>query len=718
MAHDIEIRPRRKNKEQDDQSPVSKSVHPLETEEATARLHKVQDWRRQAQQAQAQNRFEMARDEDFVDGDQWSAEDKAALEERGQLATVFNLVATTARWVTGTEKRTRVDYRVLPRHKAGLKDAESKTKLLKYIADVNKAGFARSKAFEQTTKAGLGWLEIGIRSDSDDEPLFLRWESWRNMWYDPLSVEADLSDARFVFREKWVDLDVAQAMFSDFADALKNEAYNVTNPAQLQSDNQYNPYLYGDVELQSFTSVGDLVDMGSRERVKLTECWYRMPQRCKVIKGHDEYQTAGFNGAVFDQKDMVHQWAVQNGYASTHDAVKMCTRVMIYCGSTLLQDMASPYWHNRFPFVPIWAYRRGRDNAPYGLVRQLRDPQEDLNKRRSKALYLLSTNQIVADDDAVADWDEALEEVARPDGVIKKKKGSEFNIRNQATLAPMHVQMMDQDARYIQEVAGVTDENLGRQSNAISGKAIEARQNQGYTVSSDLFDNLRLAVQLAGELQLALVEQFYDQPKTIRLTGERGDAEFTEINSDPDGKDQITAFQADFIVDEQDYRGSIRQAMFDTMLEMSTKLPPEIGLKLLALAFETSDMPMRDEFVRVLREATGMPDPNEELTPEQQAAKDQQQQQAQAQQQAQMEMQQRQILAQIGLIEGKAKEAMAKGDKADLDKMLTRLKALRESMEIAGSVGANPQLAAAADEIMRDVTGVNNVPPGLPAGVT
>jgi len=111
-----------------------------------------------------------------------------------------------------------------------------------------------------------------------------------------------------------------------------------------------------------------------------------------------------------------------------------------------------------------------------------------------------------------------------------------------------------------------------------------------------------------------------------------------------------------------------------------------------------------------------MPDPNEELTPEQQAAKDQQQQQAQAQQQAQMEMQQRQILAQIGLIEGKAKEAMAKGDKADLDKMLTRLKALRESMEIAGSVGANPQLAAAADEIMRDVTGVNNVPPGLPAG--
>lgn len=70
---------------------------------------------------------------------------------------------------------------------------------------------------------------------------------------------------------------------------------------------------------------------------------------------------------------------------------------------------------------------------------------------------------------------------------------------------------MDQDARYIQEVGGVTTENLGRQTNAVSGKAIEARQNQGYTSTSDLFDNLRLAIQLTGERQLSLIEQFYDQ---------------------------------------------------------------------------------------------------------------------------------------------------------------------------------------------------------------
>ena len=90
--------------------------------------------------------------------------------------------------------------------------------------------------------------------------------------------------------------------------------------------------------------------------------------------------------------------------------------------------MASPYRHNRFPFIPIWCYRKGRDKTPYGMVRNLRDPQEDLNKRRSKALFILSANRMIADDDAFENWDEAAEELARPDGILKKKKGAEVTL--------------------------------------------------------------------------------------------------------------------------------------------------------------------------------------------------------------------------------------------------------------------------------------------------
>ena len=732
MAVAIEKRERKRTRREDNYTAPTPSTRAkkgnYDTPETRERKDKVLEWRRQARIAQEENRAEMARDQEYYDGYQWDEEDKAIVESRGQVASVFNLTAITLRWVTGTEKRTRVDYRVMPRHHDDRRVAENKTSLLKYLSDVNKLGFDRSRAFADAAIVGLGWLEDGIRNDSEDEPLYARHESWRNMWYDPLSIAPDMSDARFLFREKWVDLDVAELMFPAAKEDLRIAANNIISINQVNRE-QGNPYLYDDAESigPSYGSPGDLLGCGTRQRVLLCEAWYRVPEKTKVLRAEGET----YHGAVYNPADPVHAWAKDNGLATTHDSIKMCMRLMILCisgkGGIVLQDGPSPYWHNRFPFTPVWAYRRGKDNSPYGIVRGLRDPQDDLNKRRSKALYLLNSKQVVADKGAVDDVGVAMEEIARPDGWIEKNQGKEFRIEPQSALAVSHVQLMDQDARYIQEVGGITDENLGRQTNAVSGKAIEARQNQGYTSTSDLFDNLRLAIQLTGERQLSLIEQFYDQPKQLRLTGERkSDMQFIDLNTE-DGLNPITASQADFVVDEQDFRGTVRQAMFDSMLEMAAKLPPEVGLKLLAIAFEMSDVPMRDEFVKILRDVTGMADPNAEDDPaameakkQQEAMKAQQIAKAQAAQEAAMQLQFRKMEADIALIEGKAKEAIARGDKAQLEALMTKLNALKESLSLAGSVAVAPELTVAADQIMQDVTAtptVNNVAPPLPAGV-
>jgi hypothetical protein len=375
----------------------------------------------------------------------------------------------------------------------------------------------------------------------------------------------------------------------------------------------------------------------------------------------------------------------------------------------VLQDGVSPYWHNRFPFTPVWAYRRGRDNAPYGVVRGIRDPQDDLNKRRSKALYLLSSKQVVAEKGAVDNIDHAMDEISRPDGYIEVNPSKRFDIQEQANLAQGHIELMDQDAKFIQDSGGVTDENLGRQTNAISGKAIESRQNQGYTTTSDIFDNYRLAIQLSGERRLSLIEQFYDQPKQMRLTGERkSDMQFVQLNG-PDGLNPVTASQADFVVDEQDFRGTQRQAMFDTMLEMTSKLPPEVGLKLLTITFEASDIPMRDEFVKVLREITGMKDPNAEEDPNQLAEQQAQAQQQQAAQQQQIDDARRKFDAELALINGKAREAVAKGSKEELGALLVKLEALAKSMDLASHAAADPAITGAADQIMQDVSGVPTI---------
>jgi len=126
----------------------------------------------------------------------------------------------------------------------------------------------------------------------------------------------------------------------------------------------------------------------------------------------------------------------------------------------LLAAGLSIFRHNRYTLTPVWCYRRSRDRLPYGVIRRVRDMQQDLNKRASKALFLLNTNQVIADEGAVDDWDMLRDEADRPDGLIVKKAGRELDIRRDTDAATGQIEMMQLAAQSIQKSAGVGNENL------------------------------------------------------------------------------------------------------------------------------------------------------------------------------------------------------------------------------------------------------------------
>ena len=636
----------------DDTVTSGKPDHKLDSDDVQSRFLRIKAWRKEAGDLQRDNRFAQMVDHDFYDGDQWTEDDATILRERGQAPLVFNVIKSTIDWIIGTERRTRVDYRVLPREKNDADGAETKTNLLKFVGDANRFPYARSRAFADAIKSGVGWMEVSVRSDPTDEPIYQGYEDWRNIWYDPLSVEPDLSDARYLFRERYVDLDVAMAMFPERKDVLRASA--------VQSARYSDSLLIDDVDAERDVyeqGAGVLTD-DTRSRVKLVECWYRQVWSGKIMRG-DELGT--LNGATFDAANELHGLLAQEGHASVYDAVQMRVRCMVYCEAGVLQDAESPYRHNRFPLVPIWAHRKKRGNTPYGVVRGLIDPQSDLNKRRSKALFILSTNQVVADDDAVDDWDEVAEEVARPDGIIRAKKGSRFEIRNVVQLAEEHVNLMQQDRQFIESTGGVTDEMMGRESNAQSGKAILARQDQGHAVTAELFDNLRMSIQLVGEITLSLIEQYYTDRKVVRVLGDRGQAQYVTINEpQEDGSllNDITARQADFQVDAMNFSASARQAAFESMMNMIGQLGnPEAALALLDLAVDLSDIPGKDEMVKRIRAMTGQKDPDQ-ADDDPQRMEEAQAEQGRAQQEAELQA----ALQQLEIAERQAKVAKANAE--------------------------------------------------------
>jgi Phage P22-like portal protein len=680
----------------------AKSAETFNTEEEKRKHQRLYDWWMQAKEQQSVNRYQQSIDADFKDGLQWTDEDARVLMDRGQAPVVYNKIKPAIDWILGTEKRTRIDFNVFPRKKDNTKEAESKKNLLKYLSDVNKTVFARSRAFDDAVTVGIGWLEDSIRGDETKELLQTKYESWRNIWYDHTSVEKDMSDARYLFRSKLFDLDIACAIFPQGKFVLEQEADKLNSFSSSPQEEWGDDYFYSarfegidsvqhGFNRRQFTS--DALVNNRRQRVRLIECWYREPISKKIIRGGD------FAGEYFDENNQNHVQQVTEEYASLSDTLVMQMRCAIMTESHLLQDMESPYLHNDFPLTPIIGYRRSRDNAPYGAVRNIRDPQESLNKRASKALHILSTEKIIAEEDAATDWDNVKDEAARPDGVIllDGRKGARFELVNDKALAQQHLNLMDIDAKMIQDVSGITDENMGRDTNATSGKAITARQEQGAIVVAELFDNLRYAVQLQGEKQLALIEQYYDEEKIIRVTGQRGKVEFMPINQpafdEQSGQwvlmNPMTTSKANFVVDEQDYQASMRQAMFETMNELMRTLPPEVSLQLLDLVYDNSDLPGREEIVQRIRKINGQEDPNIEETPEviaQREAKQAAEQEAQAIEKERIQLELNKLKAEI--------------DKIKADAVSRSVEGLYSGMTAANLAATVPAVLPIADQIM------------------
>lgn len=679
-------------------------VHELDTREASQVHARVLDWWYTAIDAEFDNRIEQQLDYDFYDHIQWSEQDKAVLSARHQAPLTYNKIKMALDWIIGTERRTRIDGVVHPRTEDDVELAQVKGELLKYLSDTNRVPWERSSAFKDSVVVGLGWTEETVRTDRADEPVMVRYVPWRHMRRDPYGRANDLSDSRFVIREKYLDLEYAEAMFPERVDLIHRAARDHLYVDDYGEDEIDLPQVFRKYDSRghelSTRRIGGRVSVDTRQRlrVRLMECWFRKPVSYKKLWG------PGFAGERFDEENEAHAEAKaridagQQSVYSLTDAVTEEIWCAIFTEEGLLQLKRSPFNHGQFPFTPYWGYRRDRDGMPYGVVRGIRDSQEDLNKRMSKLLWALSTNQLLYEDGAIDpdNIEDIKREIAKPNGVMKFANGALTNgrvkIERNVEVADAQMKLLEFDAAHIHDGSGVNRELLGRETNATSGRAILAKQQEGAVTTAEIFDNYRLGMQCSCEKQLSLTEQFMTQERQFRIVGERKGVDWRQINQvrlntltgQWEVQNDITKSHADFVVDQQDFRESMRQAYTEMFFEMLSKLPPDYSIELLDLAFDMSDIPLKDEVVKRIRKINGQSDEGEE-TPE-----------ALAKRQAENEERQlamRERLARVGLDEAKTREVMAKAGKLGLSTKVDALN-LAELIEILFP------LAPAADRLL------------------
>jgi hypothetical protein len=673
-------------------------------EEARQVLRQLEDWWQEGRDMHADNRREQFIDSDFYDGDQFDPETRAELEARGQAPLVYNIIHPTIQWVVGTERRTRIDWKVLARGSEDVGAAEAKTSLLKYAADANNAGWERSAAFKDAVRVGVGWTEEFLRTDALEEELGIRHQAWQEMWWDPFARQLNMQDCRWIDRNKYIDLDYAIAMFPEHADALRGAAVQF---AQAEEDAYDDWDLPGVFQQQSRPDDGRRRFLGVtgnttrwRMRVRIHETWFKRPKVEKRVRSLVQ-DYADLNGQVFDPEQPMPEEiakAKERGVISLVDSLTDTMWQAFWIPGTLLGLKRSPYRHNRFPFTPIWCYRRHRDGMPYGLIRMVRDPQEDYNKRRGKALFAMSTHRVLFEEDAFNedDEDEGLEQATMPNGQVRLRAGglNKVKIDTMSDVAKGHLELAEQSKTQILETSGVTRDNLGQDSSAASGKAILAKQQQGAVVTAEVFDNYRLAIQLSGQKMVSIIEQYVTLPKQIRILGPHGNPEFLMINEpvfDPATgevwfENDVTRGMADFIVDQQDYRETARMAMAEQLFEMVGRLPPEMAIQLMDLPLELSDIPNKAEFIRRVRMMNGMEpapeDPN-----------------AAADQAAQQQAQQRQQQLADELAAAKIEKERAGAENLRAQAASKRVEGRGKAIDVAGMAASAIPLVPAADRL-------------------
>ncbi|MCP3702851.1 MAG: portal protein, partial [Alteromonas sp.] len=455
------------------------------------------DWRTPATKACA-----------YYDGDQLAEEIRAILKRRGQPEIVHNMIGPTIDGVLGLEARSRSDLMIVADDDNGEELAKGLNEKFKDAWRLSHADRACSDAYASQLKSGIGWVEVTKNPIPFAAPYRVKYIHRREVWWDWNAQEADRSDARWMLRKKWMDLDEALATFPEHKEILKNSVnlwedfYNTVDKEGVDDHALHSAWH----DSQSWNrGMSEWLDQ-TRNRVLLQVIYYKVWKRAHVIKMSD--------GRVieYDKNNDLHRAAVQTGKVKLEYASFPNVREAWFVGPHRIIDRASEAPNGMYNLIPFIGYQKDASGEPYGLVSRMIPAQDGINARVIRLNYLLQARRIVADEDATQLSDDRLkEEVEKPDGYIplnpdrksKLKAADALSIQNDVGIAAQQFNLMQNDMKLIQDTAGVYNSMLGQDSNATSGVAISNLVEQGTTTLAEVNDNFHFSRNRVGDLLLA-----------------------------------------------------------------------------------------------------------------------------------------------------------------------------------------------------------------------
>ena len=500
------------------------------------------EWVNEADESTVDSRENAERCRDYYDGKQISSAEAAALKKRKQAPVVINRIKPKVDGLAGMERQNRTTARAYPRTPTHDKDATGATEAIRFVLQDNFYAQLRSAAWDNLTVEGTGGLEVVVKPQGKSFKIEINHIPWDRLLYDPFSRKKDFSDARFRGQVIWLDYDIAAARFPDGKDVLE---------AMQKGSSTY------DDKPRWIDTV--------RKRVKIVEMYYLQD---------GEWYYACFTEGGFLKDPKVSPYKNEEG--ETEDPYEF---------GTLFVD---------------------REGNRYGACLQYLDVQDEINKRRSKALHLMSVRQVMFERGAVEDVNKARQELARPDGVVEVTPGMVFEVLKTGDMAAAQFNLLQESKNEIDAV-GYNAAVSGKEQKSMSGVALENRRMAGQTEIAPMFDVLKhLDIRVYRKIWNR-IKQYWKEEKWIRVTDDQSNLRWVGLNvPDPATgqiQNNIPELDVDIIIDDAPDAVTMQQEEFVALAEIvksGIQVPP-------TAIIEASNLKNKDKILQEMRQGMQVP---------------------------------------------------------------------------------------------------------------
>jgi hypothetical protein len=602
----------------------------------------------------------------FYRGEQWDAADLSTLDDQGRPALTINTILPTINTVIGEQSTRRMDVTFKPRGRGEQDIADTLTKLFMQISDNNKLDWVEAQVFSDGLIQDRGWFDV--RVDFDDHiqgEVRVTTKDPLDILIDPDAKEYDPKTWNEIFETRWMSLDEIEETYGQKkADQLR---ITVEQGSALGTDSvEYEETRYGDTYSGVTYEQGNTTNPEENRALRSIRVIERQYYRLKECIFYVDRLTGDMREVPYNwNKKKRENFADNYGLDIVTKTVKK-VRWTVSADLVILHDDWSPYDHfTLVPYFPFW--RRGR---PFGMVRNLISPQEQLNKISSQELHIVNTTAnsgwiVESGSLSGMDADDLEEHGAETGLVLEFNRGSNPPAKIPPNQIPTGLDRIAMKAAAnIKTISGISDAMLGTDSPEVSGVAIRAKQNRGSMMIQVPLDNLAKTRQYLAEKILNLVQAYYTEERVVQITDQSDPMKASQplmLNEQtPAGEivNNLTVGEYDVIITTSPARDTFDEMQFAEALQLR-----EVGVPIPNdVVIDFSHLSRKGEIAQRIRAMEGTEPPTEEQIA-----------MAQFQQEAQMQSIQLEVAkleAEVSSIQSEAELNMSKAEENKMDPQL------------------------------------------------